>query len=403
MEAIKPGSSAYLKAFSSRNTLSVTEKQHYQQEYRRLQPSPPPSYPPPQLQQMADQSPGQVPESAPPTLLTASQRRSGDFDPSKSWHGRPNVYRISDVGRRTNSVPDEPEPYLEPQHLPTIPQVSAAQYNSRATVPRNFERTSKHAQTNGGPHAQFSPPNQQNSQGFARNSISHSVRSPPPKLPPRSATDLNLELLDESDDPYQLMVSSPVRVAGGQGAMESPKSAMKPKPKPRPRKSPSSSPKFNSPGSSLPPVTQPVRQPTTSNEYVELCGDSGATVVEEIDGRASNSSADMMSSINKLTQAMPGGSINSLQSGDGDGVIPETLAQSFTSSQLQLLINMLQKVQSVQSPQGGGVAMGMDMGGSRRGEYLEAGSGDSGVTVRAAQGLMYEDSDPVKLKGNFSK
>ena len=244
MEAIKPGSSAAFKSFSARSSLSVHEREHYQQELRRLQPSPPTSNPPPQ------------------------------------------------------------------------------------------------------------------------------------RLPQRSATEMEVTsptlFLDESDDPYELMASSPVRLNQEIGA--SPKST-KPKPKPRSRKQPSS-------GSGSSPTIKlahpPARQSTLSNDYVELCGDDGSGVTVESNP---TEGGDVMSSINK-PHAMAG----SMDSNDGEGVVPEELAQSFASSQLRMLINMLQMVQAVQSPDGGG-------------EDGDDGGQGAGTPV-SPQRMAYEVTDS---KGNFSK
>ena len=251
-----------------------------------------------------------------------------------------------------------------------------SQDNFRATVPRNFERNGDTSRTNGEPHPPHQPVGQRSSHGLTRNSVSHDVRSPPPRLPQRSATEMEVSSptlnLDESDDPYELMASSPVRLNEEIGA--SPKST-KPKPKPRSRKQPSS-------GSGSSPTIKlahpPARQSTLSNEYVELCGDDGSGVTVESNP---TEGGDVMSSINKLSHAMAG----SMDSNDGEGVVPEELAQSFSSSQLRMLINMLQKVQAVQSPGGGG------------------GDGGQGAGTPVSPQRTYDVTDSISLKGNFSK
>ena len=404
MEAIKPGSSANLKAFAGRSTLRVTEHDHYQQELRRLQPSPPPTYPPPQLQQSN----------------SALEQSPSEIDPSKSWHGWPNAHRNSTSGR-SNSVPtsDEPQPYLEPQYFPALERAHSGigqrtggpslapgggtPFNSKS-IPRNFKTQGnvggEFTHSNGGvphptpgsqgqTHHPHPPHLQQNGHGYSRNTISHDMRSPPPRVTPRSSTEAHLDspadFLDEGDDPYQLMMSSPVGPSASRDGRNSPKNT-KPKPKPRPRKR--ESPRSSSPRVNL--ASPPPRQLSISNDYVELCGDSGATV-EGDDG------ASMVSSINQLSKVIEEGGVET-----AEGEVPEKLAESFSSSQLQLLINMLQKVQAVQSPQGGG-------GGGGGGETA-GGTGVQNVEATSRllspmspQRALYEVGDPVTLKGNFSK
>ena len=438
MEAILPGSSANLRAFSERNSLRVAEREHYQQEYRRIQPSPPPSYPPPQLLD-ADQpprsprSPRHAPQQTPPSFtMPPAVRPPKDFDASASWHGRPNVYRNPNSGRN-NSLPspdEQPQPYLQPELLSSVQErcsinnqrggvtlaPAPVPYDSRS-IPRNFERQgNQFAHTNGGPplpsNDQHRPQPHQRRHGasFTKSSTAQDVMTnPPPKPPRRSITDTEINSpaldLDENDDPYQMMLSSPVRRVNRE-AVDSSHSA-KPKPKPRSRKvhSPNSSPTVN-------PASPPVqKQSTISNQYVELCGDSGARIEEDgtpTDSTATDASTvDVVSSLNQLVTR---GIKQSDSSESGSGVIPEDLQQSFTSSQLQLLINMLQKVQAAQESNGeeagGGGGEGEGEGGGRGDVAATIGGRVGSPTSPHVQGPLYEVEDVqdrITLKGNFSK
>ena len=433
MEAIKPGSSASLRAFSERHSLRVAEREHYQQEFRRIQPSPPPSYPPPQLTDtnhapQSPHSPQYAPQQqVPPTFtLPPDVKPPKNFDLSKSWHGRPNVYRNADV-TQNNSLPspDEmlPQPYLDPEQLPPVLEHSTDRQRSDAlqapaavpydirTVPRSFERPgNQFAHTNGGPHPGHhhqrpQPHQRRHGASFTKSSTTQDIRSPPPKPPERANTDVDMtsptQFLDENDDPYQMMLTSPVHQRNKEAVDSSHSMKPKPKPKPRSRKahSPNSSPKINL-------ASPPARQLMISNAYVELLGDSGARV--EADSTPTNTATnvppavDVMSSLNRL-QAMAGGMKQSESDESGGGVVPEDLAQSFTSSQLQLLINMLQKVQAVQSPQGSSNGEGGEGGGT----VDVGGEVETGMTPTSpAQGSVYEVDDVhdhVALKGNFSK
>ena len=425
MDAIKPGSSANLRAFSERNTLRVAEREHYQQEYRRIQPSPPPSYPPPQLSDgdLSPCSPNRVPQQAPPSFTMPPNVKSPkNFDGNASWHGRPNVYRNPDTNRN-NSLPspdEQPQPYLDPEHLPPVQEHSStdgqrggitlapapATYDSRS-MPRNFERHgNQFAHTNGGPphpgdHRQRPQPHQRRyGASFTKSSTAQDVTSPHHKPPKRSSTEIEITntdlVLNEDDDPYQMMLSSPARMANKNKEAVDSSHSMKPKPKPRPRKShsPNSSPSVKL---ANPPVQ---RQPMTSNEYVELCGDSGARIEDDstpTDATTNVPAVDVMSSLNQL---VTGGIKRSESSESGGGVVPEDLAQSFTSSQLQLLINMLQKVQAVQGSNGGA------SNGEGEGGGTAAAVGVKVQTPGSPQGPLYEVEevqDHVALKGNFSK
>ena len=114
---------------------------------------------------------------------------------------------------------------------------------------------------------------------------------------------------------------------------------------------------------------------------MELLGDAGTKVAEERDS--------VLSSLNRLSQSVVE-SVEQIDLSEEGVVVPEAMAQSFTSSQLQLLINMLQKVQAAQSPgEGGG-----------------GGAGDNtaaGLTSPSQQTPLYEVDEHVTLKGNFSK
>ena len=441
MDAIKPGSSANLRAFSERNTLRVAEREHYQQEYRRIQPSPPPSYPPPQLSDAADyppRSPIHTPQQAPPSFTMPP-----NVKPAKnnaSWHGRPNVYRNPDAGRN-NSLPspDEgPQPYLDPELLPAVRERSTvddqrggggftlapapAGYDSRS-MPRNFERPGSHqfAHTNGGPPPAplHSDDRRQRPQPHQRRygasfTKSSTAQDPPPKAPKRSNTDIEITspdlVLDENDDPYQMMLSSPARVANKEAVNSA--HSMKPKPKPRPRKShsPNSSP-------SIKPANPPFKkQPTASNEYVQLCGDSGTRVEEDDstpnDATTTSASAPAVDVMSSLNQLVAGSVTRSESSESGSTVVPEDLAQSFTSSQLQLLINMLQKVQTVQgsngeASNGEGGEGGGGGGGGGAAAAKAGGGGGKARTPLSPPGPLYEVEDTahdhLALKGNFSK
>lgn len=436
MEAIKPGSSANLRAFIERNSLRVAEREHYQQEYRRIQPSPPPSYPPPQLSDAdhsphSPHSPMHVPQQVPPSFTMPPDVKPPKNYTNASWHGRPNVYRNSNTGRN-NSLPspdEEPQPYLEPELLPPVQKHSSvdsqrggvtlapapAPYDSRS-MPRNFERQgNQFAHTNGGPpqasneRQRPQPHQRRHGASFTKSSTAQDVMTnPPPKPPRRSNTDIEITSptldLDENDDPYQMMLSSPARMVNRE-AVDSSRS-MKPKPKPRSRKvhSPNSSP-------TVKPASPPVqKQSTISNEYVELCGDSGARIEDDgtpTDTATTNVPAvDVMSSLNQL---VAGGRSQSESNESGGGVVPEDLAQSFTSNQLQLLINMLQKVQAVQGSNGeeaGGGGEGRGEGGGGGVAATVGGRVESPTSPRV-QGPLYEVEDVqdrhMALKGNFSK
>ena len=287
-------------------------------------------------------------------------------------------------------------------------------FDSRS-MPRNLERQgNQFAQTNrGDPRHQQRPQPHQRRHGasFTKSSTSQDVTAtPPPRLPLRSNTDTEIQsstlVLDENDDPYQMMLSSPARVANKEAVDSS--HSMKPKPKPRSRKShsPNSSP-------SIKPAKPPVQKQTmVSNEYVELCDDSGARVEGDDNGSSpTNATAnvpavDVMSSLNQLVaggmrQSESGESASGGGGGDGagGGVVPEDLAQSFTSSQLQLLINMLQKVQA----EGGSNGEPSNGEGEREGG---GGRGDRVQTPLSPQRPIYEVEDAqdhMALKGNFSK
>ena len=183
--------------------------------------------------------------------------------------------------------------------------------------------------------------------------------------------------------------------------------SMKPKPKPRPRKShsPNSSP-------SIKPANPPFqKQPTASNQYVELCADSGTRVEDDsTPSDATTTSAPAVDVMSSLNQLVAGSMTQSESSESGSTVVgPEDLAQSFTSSQLQLLINMLQKVQTVQGSNGeAGSGEGEGGGG---GEGMAAaktgGGGSKAQTPVSPPGPLYEVEDTahnhLALKGNFSK
>ena len=305
---------------------------------------------------------------------------------------------------------EEPQPYLDPQYLPPLMEPNTGQqsgsslstgearFNSKS-IPRNFKtlgNVSDFAHANGGPrspsgsqwqnhHPHSQRQLQRNGHTYTRNStVAHDMRSPPPTLAPRSSTEVDLEnpynlLGEDDDDPYEVMLSSPIKPSPvrDRDIGNSPTS-LKPKPKPRQRKQESlgacPKPKLTAP---------PARQPTISNEYVELCGDSGATI--ESDGTSVGLSID------QLSQVME----RDVKTNEAD--VSEKLAQSFTPSQLQLLINMLQKVQTVQSPQGsGGGGTAGDMGA----QNIEASSAH--LSPSSPRPPCVTD-DPATLKGNFSK
>ena len=405
METIKPGSSASIRAFSGRGTIRLDEEQFHV--------SPAPSYPPPQLHQ-PDHASFQRAQSNSPKLPIPKERSPSNFDPSKSWHGRPNFNRTADSGRSA-SIPntEEPQPYLEPEHFPVLLEDSSATmptrarngaslmpapgpYNSRS-IPRNFGRQeNRDGGGRGGEFAHTNGGQQYPGQGYQqrpvvpdrpmvpdrgqiqRGSVSHDTRSPPPKPPSRSSTDSDIHsptfLLDETDDPYEIMMSSPLRSKGA-AATESPKSIdRQQKPKPKPRKQ--SSPKIQL-------ASPPAGQQTAPNDYVELCGDSGTMVQDE-------GASVMTSSITQLSQV--------IGTNDRGEVVPEDLAGSFTPDQLQLLINMLQKVQAVQSgeevspPSPGGLGAGG-----------QGGEGGGLLTFTSPRGNVYGAGDYADLKGNLSK
>lgn len=289
---------------------------------------------------------------------------------------------------RSSSVPntEEPQPYLMPQQFfPAVQEdgsVSVGQRNGASLVPapaaaapynsKSIPRSWRQENRNGG-GGDFVHTNGQHPQVTSRGTISHDTRSPPPKLPSRSSTEADIQshthFLDENDDPYEMMMSSPVR-SSSEVALLPTESGGKPKPTPRPRKQLSPKLQLASP---------PPRQPSVNNDYVELCKDAGTTVQDE-------GASVVTSSITQLSQV--------IESNDGGEVVPEELAENFTPGQLQLLITMLQKVQAVQSGEDASEV------GSAGGTKVEGGGL---LTPTSPRGNFYEVSDYADLKGNLSE
>ena len=292
-----------------------------------------------------------------------------NFDLSKSWHGRPNIYRNADVSR-ANSI-STALPNLKPQHLPPVHmsnvdvfQTSTSLAPIAASVDSSPQRqgiqSSKLAHTNGDPHPRHPQPYQQQ---YGDDPIRHNNTRNPLHVSDAEIESLTQRYLIESDDPLELpmYLSSPdessIKATDSSQPMKSKQQAPDSNPKPKLE-------------------SLPNRQPVASNDYVEVPSDSSTAS----DSRTTEKNVSFQEMVQTTEKSK-------------EGIVPgEKLANIFTPSQVQSLVKMLQVIQDAQSSAEGDRSDEID--GANAKDVVEA---NSIMTSTSPQGT------PDDLKANLGK